>query len=604
MESTVIIHNVEAGQWLYFRDPYQIITTKRIDEVLPALKLVEDLVHKHGWYAAGFVSYDAASAFDGALPRSYSKQEFPLLWFGLYPLPEKFKLPNPDFQAYSLTEPVPSISQSEYDYAIYRIKDYIKSGDTYQVNFTLRLKCGFQGDPWHLFLAMVSAQSACYAAWIDTGRYAICSASPELFFCLDKNKITCKPMKGTIRRGRTLAEDIFLAERLHLSEKNRAENVMIVDMIRNDLGRVAEVGSVQVPRMFEVERHPTLWQMTSTVTAVCRKSLVEIMEALFPCASITGAPKIRTTRIISELEQSPRGIYTGCIGFITPHRYAQFNVAIRTAVVDRLTEQIEYGSGSGIVWDSLCRDEYKETLLKARVLIHQCPEFSLLETLRWTPEESYFLLDYHLRRLTDSAAYFGFSVDIAQIKNQLAAIVPGFGREPRRVRMVVASDGTISFEVESLNLQSLDWPVRVILAREPVNSADVFLYHKTTYRKAYERARRTCPDCDDVLLWNEKGELTETCFANLVLEIDNELITPPVDSGLLAGTFRAWLLDHKKIKEQRLTIEDLERCSKIYLINSVRKWQEAELCPGADKIDKKLILTARRGGGMPSPVEG
>jgi para-aminobenzoate synthetase/4-amino-4-deoxychorismate lyase len=579
-EGQVILHDKAAEKWIHFRDPHQVIVAYEAEEVVAALMSIESLVQRHGWHAAGFLSYEAASAFDNALC-ARSSQDFPLLWFGLYPNAGEYELPKVDFDAYILAEPVPAISQEEYSQAIERIKHHIKSGDTYQVNYTLRLKSCFRGDPFHLFLAMVQAQSAGYSAWIDTGRFAICSASPELFFHLEGDNLTCKPMKGTVRRGRTLEEDMSLADWLHHSEKNRAENLMIVDMIRNDLGRVAEVGSVQVPRLFEVERHPTLWQMTSTVTATCRKSFSEIIAALFPCASITGAPKIRTTQIIAELEPAARGIYTGSIGFLTPNRVAQFSVAIRTAVVDRNMAQVEYGSGGGIVWDSACGDEYTEALLKSRVLTEQRPQFSLLETMLWTPDESYFLLDYHLRRLADSAKYFGFPVDIECVRKQLLARCSDFFAEPMRVRLLIDSDGRPEIQADPLRQVETSRPVRIMLAREPVNSADIFLYHKTTYRKIYEEARQSCSACDDVLLWNEREEITESSIANVVVKINEDLFTPPLDSGLLAGTFRKWLLDTGQIRERILKVRDLEQCSKIYLINSVRKWQDAVLCaPG------------------------
>jgi para-aminobenzoate synthetase/4-amino-4-deoxychorismate lyase len=583
-EGLVILYDAAVARCLRFEAPHKIIAVYNSKDVVPALCNVESLINDHGWYAAGFLSYEAASAFDAAL-HAKAAQDFPLLWFGLYAKPEETDLSGPDYEAYALAESLPSISRPGYDHAIKRIKQYIESGDTYQVNYTLRLNAAFQGDPWHLFLAMVRAQSTGYAAYVDTGRNAICSASPELFFRLEGKRLICKPMKGTVHRGRTLDEDKALAAWLQNSEKNRAENLMIVDMIRNDLGRVADVGSVKVTGMFEVERHPTLWQMTSTITAGCSRSLSDIMAALFPCASITGAPKVRTSEIIAELESSPRGIYTGCIGFLAPDRVAQFNVAIRTAVVDRVAGQVEYGSGGGIVWDSASKDEYTEALLKARVLTEQRPEFSLLETIRWTPEESYFLLEYHLRRLADSAEYFGYPVGVGRVRQRLLDQAAGFGCEPRRVRLLVAPDGAIEIQAEMLNEKETSGPLRVALAREPVDSTEIFLYHKTTNRLIYENARQPRPDCNDVLLWNEKGELTESSVANIVVEMDGDLYTPPVDSGLLPGTFRAWLLDAGKIQERQLKISDLTRCSKIWLINSVRKWQEAALIP-----DSKFLI--------------
>jgi para-aminobenzoate synthetase/4-amino-4-deoxychorismate lyase len=424
---------------------------------------------------------------------------------------------------------------------------------------------------------MVRAQAPGYAAWMDIGRYVICSASPELFFRLDGADLTCRPMKGTVKRGRTLDEDEWMASWLHRSEKNRAENLMIVDMIRNDLGRVADIGTVQVPQMFEVERHPTLWQMTSTITARCTKSVSEIMTALFPCASITGAPKIRTTKIIAELEPEPRGIYTGCIGFIAPDRSVQFNVSIRTAVLDRYAGQAAYGSGGGIVWDSDSGDEYAEALLKARVLTEQFEEFSLLETMLWTPEEGFFLLDYHLRRAADSAKYFGWLVDIEQIRRQLFKQASGFAEGPQRVRLLIASNSALDIQASPLSPTEPARPMSVKLAQNPVNSADVFLYHKTTRRQIYEAAKQACPGCDDVLLWNERSELTEFCVANVVAEINGALYTPPITSGLLAGVFRCRLLEQGGIQERVLHVSDLNRCRKLFLINSVRKWQEAVL---------------------------
>jgi para-aminobenzoate synthetase / 4-amino-4-deoxychorismate lyase len=575
-ENQVILHDFATSRWLHFAHPHRIITASRIEDVIPALSCIEALISEHGWHAAGFISYEAAEAFDSALC-THPAGFLPLLWFGLYSEPELFELPRADFRAYSIGSLVPSVGKGEYLRAIAKIKDYIHSGDTYQVNYTLQLKAHFSGDPWHLFLAMVHAQGAGYAAWIDAGRIAICSASPELFFRLEADRLVCKPMKGTVKRGRTLAEDESYADWLQRSEKNRAENLMIVDMIRNDLGRAAEPGSVLTPKLFEVERRPTLSQMTSTVTAKCNASLKEIMTALFPCASITGAPKFRTTRIIAELEPMPRGIYTGCIGYIAPQRIAQFNVAIRTAVVDRLEGRAEYGAGGGIVWDSDGDDEYTEALLKARVFEEQRPEFSLLESILWTPEESFFLLERHLKRLKDSAAYFNYAVDVERIRLKLQRKAIEFTDKPQKVRLLVDAAGGVQIEATSLETQKTGRPASVRPAREAIDPTEVFLYHKTTHREIYESAHRAFPDCDDVLLWNKRGELTESCIANLVVELDGKLLTPPVDSGLLPGVFRASLIEQGIISERKIMVGDLDRCAKIYLINSVRKWREAVL---------------------------
>jgi len=576
IKDQVILHHNSASQWLDFKNPYEVIEAGTIGGVPAALMRIEKLVKDKGWYAAGFISYEASEAFDPAM-RVKTTAGFPVLWFGLYPPPEILRLPEPDFSAYSLGDWSPSVSKSEYFRAISRIKEHIRSGDTYQVNYTLQLRVPFSGEPWHLFLSMVRAQSPGYAAWVDTGRYAICSASPELFFIYREHRLTCKPMKGTIERGRTLKEDESLARWLHHSEKNRAENLMIVDMIRNDLGRVAEAGSVEVERLFEVERHPTLWQMTSTIGASTQKSLTDIMAALFPCASITGAPKIRTMRIIADLEKAARNIYTGCIGFIGPEPSAQFNVAIRTAVVDRRSKTAEYGTGGGIVWDSAVGDEYTEAILKARVLTEQRPVFSLLETILWTRDGGYYLLEHHLKRLADSAAYFDYPVNIRDIERALRTKSTGFSAEHQRIRLLVDRSGSVEVESSPFIPEEPNVKLKVKLASEPVHSSDIFLYHKTTYRDVYESARHKCPDYDDVVLWNEKGELTESSNANIVADIDGELCTPPVEAGLLAGVFRASLIEQNKIIERSLPVSDINIFRKVYLINSVRKWREAVL---------------------------
>jgi para-aminobenzoate synthetase/4-amino-4-deoxychorismate lyase len=572
---TVILHDLATSQWLHFSNPHQIVTAGKIDEVVPAMERVETLINKNGWHAAGFISYEAAKAFDIAL--CTHPENYPLLWFGLYTAPELIELPRPNFQAYNLGSPVPSIEINEYRRAIAKIKEYIRSGDTYQVNYTLQLRAAFSGDPWHLFLAMVYAQGSGYAAWVDMGRIAICSSSPELFFRLEGDRLVCKPMKGTVRRGRTLAEDESYAEWLQRSEKNRAENLMIVDMIRNDLGRVSEPGSVQTTKLFEVERRPTLWQMTSTVCARCNGSLTEIMKSLFPCASITGAPKFRTTQIIAELEPIPRGIYTGCIGYISPGRVAQFNVAIRTAVVDRLANTAEYGAGGGIIWDSEGDDEYTEALLKTRVLEVRQPEFSLLETILWNAEDSYFLLDYHIQRLKDSAAYFIYPMDAWRIHALLQEKIVEFSGKPQKIRLLLSANGSVQIENFPLDLDIANRPIRLRRSLKAVDPSDIFLYHKTTNRKTYEAALREFPDCDDVLLCNNRGEVTESCTSNVVVELDGKLYTPGVDSGLLPGVFRASLIQEGRIFERKIMIADLARCSRIYLINSVRKWREAVL---------------------------
>jgi para-aminobenzoate synthetase/4-amino-4-deoxychorismate lyase len=559
-------------EWLHFENPRQIISVTNLDDVHGALQEVERLVEMNNWHAAGFVSYEAAPAFDRAL-QVIPTDDFPLLWFGLYSeartlkTSDVFAKPEPkytqkDFQS--------SVTRESYNTAIEKIKEAIAQGKTYQVNYTMRLNSKFSGGEWDFFLSLAQTQNK-YAAYIDTGRFVICSASPELFFKLDGNKIYSHPMKGTAKRGRTTLEDKVQAEWLHDSLKNRAENVMIVDMIRNDLGRIAEIGSVHVPELFKIEKYPTLFQMTSTVQAKTDADLDEIFSALFPCASITGAPKISTMKIIAELETTPRKIYTGSLGFISPNRKAQFNVAIRTALIDRETKTAEYGVGGGIVWDSTSADEYSEALLKARVLTEIPRPFELIETLLWTCEDGYFLREKHLARMQDSAEYFGIPFSSAEFENCLDQMARNF-KSQQRVRVLLNKHG--KFKAESKDFQAQQKVFKACLAEEQINSSNVFLFHKTTHREIYP----TIPAAfDDVLLFNENGELTEFTIGNLVAEIDGELFTPPISCGLLAGTFRSHLLEMGKIRERVIRKDELGKCSKVFLVNSVRKWVDVIL---------------------------
>jgi para-aminobenzoate synthetase/4-amino-4-deoxychorismate lyase len=577
MVDTVVIHDATRRQWLHFQNPKQIVSAYLIEEVMPALNAIEERVSQDGLYAAGFIAYEAAPAFDSALAVK-EDGAFPLLWFGLYGKPEEVSFPPA--QASHQGHPLlwqPSVQRDAYENAIERIKHYIEAGDTYQVNFTFRLRSPFMGDPWPFFVELARAQDASYSAFVHTRDWIVCSASPELFFQLDDNELISRPMKGTAPRGLMQHDDRKEAEWLHHSEKDRAENIMIVDMVRNDMGRIAHTGSVHWNSLYEVEKYPTVWQMTSTVRARTEAGLSEILQALFPPASITGAPKPRTMEIIAELEQTPRRIYTGTVGFWSPGRKAQFNVAIRTVLIDKAQGEAEYGVGGGIVWDSIDTMEFEECQTKARILSQRVPDFSLLESILWTPEEGYFLLPYHLARLQDSAAYFSYSTDMDAIRDKLASFARTLPKTAHKVRLLVAKNGGITIQSESLAETLGDAAVqlqRCCLAPEPVDSANPFLYHKTTNRSFYEQALAASPGYADVILCNEKGEVTESCIANVVVELNGELYTPPVRCGLLPGTYRAYLLEQGKVKERVIRIDDLAQSSHIYLISSVRKERE------------------------------
>jgi para-aminobenzoate synthetase/4-amino-4-deoxychorismate lyase len=575
--NSVFIHDATQQQWLRFHDPKQIVSASRIEEVIPALSTIEEHVARDGLYAAGAIAYEATPAFDSALAVK-EDGAFPLLWFGLYGKPEKVSLPptQASHQDYPLTWQ-PSVRRDAYEKAIEKIKHYIEAGDTYQVNFTFRLRSPFTDDPRPFFVALARAQDASYSAFVNTQGWIVCSASPELFFQLDDNELISRPMKGTAPRGQIQHDDVKQAEWLHHSEKDRAENVMIDDMVRNDMGRIAQTGSVYWNSLYEVEKYPTVWQMTSTVKARTEAGLCEILKALFPPASITGAPKPRTMEIIAEFEQTPRRIYTGTVGFWMPGHKAQFNVAIRMVLIDKTQGEAEYCVGGGIVWDSIDQMEFEECRTKARVLTQRVPDFSLLESMLWTPEEGYFLLPYHLARLQDSAAYFSYSADMDAVRDTLDAFARTLPKTAHKVRLLVAKDGGITIQSESL-AEALGaaaiQPQHCCLVPEPVDSANLFLYHKTTNRSVYEQALGSCPGYADVILWNEKGEVTESCIANVVVEIDGELYTPPIQCGLLPGTYQAYLLEQGKVKERVIRIDDLVKSPHIYLISSVRKQRE------------------------------
>jgi para-aminobenzoate synthetase / 4-amino-4-deoxychorismate lyase len=556
-------------------DLVEIVEARSAEEVLSSLTQVERAVEE-GLYAGGFIAYEAAAGLDPVF-KVHSGTALPLVWFGLFRRKEPMAAFHHNPGSFSVGSWGASVTQEEYRERVSRIKEYIACGDTYQVNYTFRMRAGFEGDPWGFFLNLFEAQPSSQGAFIETEEWAICSASPEVFFQLDGNQLFSRPMKGTAARGLSFADDRLRMQALRISAKDRAENTMIVDMIRNDMGRIAEVGSVSVSSLFQVERYPTVFQMTSTVGARTNASFTEIIKAMFPCASITGAPKIRTMEIIRALESEGRGVYTGCIGSLEPGRRAKFNVAIRTAVIDRKKHEACYGLGGGIVWDSTQKDEYTECQTKALIITSARPEFELLETLLWESEKGYFLLDRHLWRLSESAEYFGFILDLKAIRDRLAAEGERLGGQRSRVRLCVSRQGAIRIEPFPMPQRPSDSLWRVGLADRPVDRKNPFLFHKTTNRRVFQDARTESAEVDDVLLWNEFEQVTETRIGNIVIEKEGRLITPPVSCGLLPGVFRGELLSQGEIREGVVTLQDLRQAGKWFVINSVRRWMKAQL---------------------------
>jgi para-aminobenzoate synthetase / 4-amino-4-deoxychorismate lyase len=567
--------------------PAGVLEARRPEEVPGVLAAAEQAAARSLW-VAGFVTYEAAPGLDPVLrvrerPAEGPFADLPLAWFAMFEGREETSLPEPpDPSTEAGTAWRPAMSRAAYDAAIDRIHEAIAGGDTYQVNFTLPLEAEIRGDPRGLYRDLAYAQRGAYAAYVDTGTHRVLSASPELFFRIDGDRIVSRPMKGTAPRGRWLDEDDEFRRGLENSVKERAENAMIVDLLRNDIGRVARSGSVRWTDVFAAERYETVWQLTSTVVADVRPGVGvgEVFGALFPCGSVTGAPKVSTMGIIAELEVAPRGVYCGTVGYLGPPdgpgARARFNVAIRTVLQDARSGAAVYGVGGGITWDSRAAAEYDETVAKARVLTARRPPVRLLETLAFEPGSGYRRLEEHLTRLRASAAYLGMTLDEDAVRGALDREAGRFETKPARVRLVVDRRGRV--ESGSAPLTETVEPIRLAIDHaEPVDPADPMLFHKTTARGRYERALQRFPDADDVVLVNTAGRVTETTRANIAIRVDGTWVTPPLVDGLLPGCERAALLADGTLTEAPVRVEDLQAAGSVAFLNSVRGWREAVL---------------------------
>ena len=601
-----------------FTNPSTILTAHDASEVADVIQAV-DAATQAGAYAAGFISYEAAPAFE---PSATVKAggHTPLASFGI------FESPHPGFvQQNSIT---PQVSAwvldthfADYNAALTTIHDAIERGDTYQINYTLRTHAQLIGDGFAYYEQLRRAQRADYCAYLDWGDVQVLSISPELFFTRTGDSVVTRPMKGTARRGVMPDEDAALGKWLYESRKNRAENLMIVDLLRNDLSRLAELGGVTVPALFTIERYPTVMQMTSTVQATLRPhvALWDVLAALFPCGSITGAPKLKSMEIIAALEKTPRGPYCGAVGYIKPGGDAVFNVAIRSVVLTTKTGAMECGLGGGITWDSNPVEEFEEVKTKAQFLEHRSAGFDLIETLRL--EQGRLTLRHrHHARLSASAAALGFPKPTALLDVALDEFAAQYPKGVYRVRLLYSVAGTVHLEGFALddagsglgsdpNLGSDPKPtksaktVSVDIAQGSVSSHDLFLRHKTTRRTVYEHYfQQAEPDTFDVLLWNERGEVTEFTRGNVVAEINGRRITPPLSCGLLSGTLRQELLEEEQIEERILTLQELQRVSALWFINGVRGWVPVKLTP--DRITQAQLR--QQAGDLPliTPVEG
>lgn len=632
------ILRTDSRQWTEFDDPQTVVLEADAPHRIPdQLRLLETEVERSGLPAVGFLTYEAAAAYGLAVHDPVDgPAALPLLCFTLFrrsrEVTSRMNAAPPCGEGYRAGPWTNSLDEEAYRTKIGRIRSYLHAGDTYQVNFTFPMTAPFSGDPEAYFRDMCVAQEGRYAAYLELeGGKAVLSASPELFLERRGVNLVSKPMKGTAPRGLSLPEDRAGVQELRRSPKERAENLMITDMIRNDLGRVAIPGSVRVPGLFQVERYPRVLQMISRVEARSDVSLPKLMAATFPCASITGAPKKRTMEIIRELESGPRGVYTGSIGVLYPGRRMRLNVAIRTVVVDRSRGRATFGVGGGIVWDSRPEGEYRECATKANILANPQPPVTLLETIRWNARRRITLFPGHLRRLRSSAAYFSIPLqrpetadllDEDALHRRIAAAVRRTAAPDHpgdwRVRLLVRC-GSLEIEVEPLpgppqdilldcsSPGSASLPVRsVAFSPIPIPDRTPWVLHKTTARSLYQERLAAFPEAQDVLLCNSSGNLTESCTANILVtrssgratgdDAGPYLATPPLTEGLLPGVFRDWLLHPPvdgaprpwtpgilPVKEEPISREVLREVrngtAELYLVNSLRGWMHARLLP-------------------------
>jgi para-aminobenzoate synthetase / 4-amino-4-deoxychorismate lyase len=558
----------DGSKWRLYKDPIELLIAKDPDSLREAISRIERHVN-HGGEAAGLLAYEAGYVLEPRLRPLLARARGLLAYFGLYAASSILKTdPFPEDSANSLVQHLKLlIHYDKYRARLAAIRRLIQEGEVYQINFTSSV--GFQTTrrAWELFGGLFCRHPVPYAAFLNTGVEQIVSLSPELFFQIERGRITVRPMKGTAARGLTLEDDNARAEELHSSEKNRAENVMIVDLMRNDLGRICRIGSVRTPKLFEVERYPSLWQMTSEIEGELIEgwTIRSVIHALFPSGSVTGAPKIRAMEHIARLEDSPRGVYTGAIGFFAPGR-ARFSVGIRTAVLRRKNGRM--GVGSGITYDSSAPVEWEECGWKASFLMQKQPKFEILETLHWNSR--YRFLEAHLTRMRNSAEYFGFPFPLNRIRKALREQGRRLNHAPQRVRITLARDGALAISHSRFSNKRFG---RARISNRRVSTGDRFLYHKTTNRRAYDRELAAAREakCDDVLFFNEKGELTEGTIHNVFVVKNGVWRTPALTCGLLPGTCRARILRRRSnAREALLTLEDLKQADSVHLCNSVR----------------------------------
>lgn len=566
-----------GASWL-FEAPLRLIRADSTADVPHALEEIEKEQTAEN-YIAGFFAYELGLVLEPRLAtRLPAKNDVPLILCGVFKKatrlgkPEAARWIEENVRGdYAATPPQSRWDEAQYRKAFARVKEYIAAGDIYQLNLTFKADFGFYGDALAFYRDLRARQPVSYGAYMEFPDFKVLSLSPELFLRHKNGEVETKPMKGTAARGATTHEDAQIATALALDEKSRAENLMIVDLMRHDLGRMAESGSVRVSELFRVETYPTLHQMTSCVKARLKPGTgtAALLQAIFPPGSITGTPKIRAMEIISELETAPRGIYTGAIGMLAPNGDAVFNVAIRTVTLR--DNRAEIGIGSGVVYDSDAGREYAECLLKMKFLDQQ--DFGVFETLLYDADKGFFLLEEHLSRLAASAAFFDFAFNREKAEAALQNAVRGQEKQVLRVKLQLARGGAL--EAAAMPFVKQDKALSFILSSRRVQCADALLAHKTTRRAFFEEELRRAREehgADEVLFLNERGELTQGSFTNLFIQHrgSETLLTPPSQSGLLPGTLRAHLLKTGKAAEAVLFEKNIASAEAVYLGNSLR----------------------------------
>ncbi|MDX1922939.1 MAG: aminodeoxychorismate synthase component I [Alphaproteobacteria bacterium] len=581
----------DEGAWL-FEDPLELIRADAPEEVLAAFEKLEN-AHKRELYAAGFCAFELAYVLEPSLtPYLPQNRNVPLLWFGVFKTRERLSadqatayLKNKAGQGIHIPTLVPEWSQDDYTQRFEKAREAISAGEIYQLNLTFKTTFECKRDPVNLYLRLREQQPVAYGAYLDAPDFKVLSLSPELFIKKSGSHIETRPMKGTAPRAPLPELDKVVAHTLATEPKSQAENLMIVDLMRNDVGRISQTGSVAVHNLYAVETYKTLHQMISTVSATLKPNIncMDLFKALFAPGSVVGAPKIQAMKKIRALETSPRGIYCGAIGMMGQGE-AVFNVAIRTAVLFPKDDQAyagEMGIGSGVVYDSSATSEYQECLLKTKFFQHHIKPEGLIETLRYDKKGGFYLLDLHMQRMAASAAYYEIPFNRDKVIKALNEFVADIVDDHTRCRLVLLSSGGINLTAQALPAGALTQTIHFVYAPEIMQSNNPYLYHKTTTRDFLDAPcarlkKSTC--CDEVVYLNERGEVTQGSYMNIFLEqADGTFVTPPITAGLLPGVFRAEFIAKNHVIEKTVFPDDLKTAKQVYLGNSVRGLLKAKL---------------------------